>query len=66
MNMANKHLRRSPHNRIDGLAWWYEESDGIAVLIDIRSPVPAGGGAVKTVISWAALRAALKRKDRQP
>lgn len=50
--MADKDLLRNPHNISDG-AWWYEEPDGVSVVTS--KPV---------MISWKALRAALKRKDK--
>lgn len=63
--MSRKHLKRAPHvprtwRWDDGLWWWYEENGGITVITQhMGTAVPA------MKISWRAIRAALKRKDRK-
>lgn len=62
--MANKDLRRAPHNRKDGKVWWYEQPSGIYMCVDPKTEKI--GGIIKVEIPWSSLRAALKRKDRTP
>ena len=64
--MANKDLWKNPHNAKDELSWWYENTDGISVHIPQSSFLKLSSCGVCCVkISWRALRAALKRKDKQ-
>lgn len=62
--MSKKDLLRTSHHpqkRDD--VWWYEENDGIYILME--SPNANGGLVMNTCkIKWASLRAALKRKDK--
>lgn len=53
-----KHLQRKAH-AVTGTtkAWWYEEGKGICLVIQPAVDTQ------QIVISWAALRGALKRKD---
>lgn len=59
--MSNGNLKLEPHH-IDENHWWYEEADGITVLCD---KIAAQSGTTMTFISWKAIRAALKRKDKK-
>lgn len=62
--MAVKDLKNKPH-QIDHFWWWYEEGGGICILHD-SSEYDGAEGAVKTrMISWRAIRAALRRKDKK-
>jgi len=67
--MANRHLDGNPHIaailgkdgfRKNSKARWYEESAGITVVIEPHETMQ------QVRISWAMIRAALKRKDRWP
>ena len=63
--MSEQHLSRNPHHpQKRGDVWWYEENDGIAVVME--SPNANGGMVVNTCkIKWSSLRAALARKDKK-
>jgi hypothetical protein len=64
--MSAKHLRLKPQH-IDDHAWWYEEVNGISVVIEVDAPWPQTGRSTKMVfISWARLRSALTRRDKKP
>lgn len=59
--MSDKHLLREPHV-ISNDAWWYETCKGIEIYHGHTwLSQPAGS----LNISWAELRAALKRKDKK-
>ena len=63
--MANKDLKHIPHD-ISENAWWYEESQGINVIV-MPEALPPEGSALKGAhirISWRVLRNALRRKDK--
>jgi len=53
----------APHE-IDSDHWWYEDKAGIDVYAHFAPGVSCG--VTQTRISWAQLRAALKRKDSSP
>ena len=67
--MANDDLKRTPHHpqkRQD--VWWYEESDGIHIVMEdrrIRYPEDRFVPSNSMKITWASLRAALRRKDKK-
>lgn len=65
--MSKKHLSNDPHQigKVPGEAWWYEEVKGIEIYIYRRSST-GGPDTKKFVIPWAEVRAALKRKDKNP
>ena len=56
--MSDQHLLRTPH-RIRGVknAWWYEEPQGICVVVE-----PAGNETRAITIKWRAITYAVKRK----
>lgn len=58
--MSKRDLRAKPHHLNDDW-WWYEEPQGICIVhyMGIRR------GAYTVKISWRALRAALKRLDKE-
>lgn len=65
--MSKKDLKRTPHHpqkRDD--VWWYEENDGIHIIME-KSPHHYEGNEVANhcKITWASLRAALRRKDKE-
>ena len=54
--MANKDLKLKPHHiHGDPDAWWYEEPNGICVVVE---------GAGQHHIRWDYLKAALARKEK--
>lgn len=60
--MSRKDLKCTPH-ALSNTQWWYEENAGITVVVEHL----VGGvwhDTSQAFISWKALRAALKRKDR--
>lgn len=65
--MSKKDLKRTPHHpqkRED--VWWYEDNDGIYVVMEAAQHDTVKGGVANTCkITWASLRAALKRKDKK-
>ena len=65
--MAKKDLKKTPHHpqkRDD--VWWYEENDGIHIVMEASRNPPVGHLMPNTCkITWASLRAALKRKDKK-
>ena len=58
--MSAKHMKRNSHKTPDKNIWWYEDNRGIDVIVHPHV------ACVSVQISWRALRAALKRKDRKP
>ena len=58
--MSAKDLKCNSHKTPDPKVWWYEDIQGIDVIVHPH----ANCASVK--ISWLALRAALGRKDRKP
>lgn len=58
--MGEHHLKLAPH-KVKGRddAWWYETVEGIEVVVEKF----VDHGATTFVIPWAAIRAALKRKE---
>ncbi|MFA5056529.1 MAG: hypothetical protein WC485_00310 [Opitutaceae bacterium] len=58
--MSNKHLQLKPHRFKNRDGWWYEEPEGIMVV------VYESGQHTIARIRWSSLRAALKRKDKKP
>jgi hypothetical protein len=65
--MSKEDLLRTPHHpqkRDD--VWWYEENDGIYIVMEQAQDRPGYTGHVANTckIKWASLRAALKRKDK--
>lgn len=60
--MSDSDLQRKPHH-VDKDFWWYEESDGVHVVFDTFNQMGFKVQVVKR-ITWRALRAALKRKDK--
>ena len=66
--MAKEHLKRKAHHpqgRDD--VWWYEENDGIYVVMEKAGDRPGYTGPVANTckIKWSSLRAALARKDQE-
>jgi hypothetical protein len=63
--VSAKHLTRDPqHRRGHDDWWWYEQADGICVVVE---PKPFPHAQTRSVtIPWARIRSALKRKDRKP
>lgn len=63
--MAKEHLSLKPHHPTKrGDVWWYEDNDGIFILME--NPSKKTHGVVNTCkIKWSSLRAALARKDRK-
>jgi len=67
--MGNKDLKRDakhPQKRPD--VWWYEENDGIYIVMEDRRYLPneLNSPVANTCkIKWASLRAALRRKDKK-
>ncbi len=59
--MSDRDLRCKPRN-LSERQWWYEEPGGICVVV--RSIINGRPYTTCTDISWRALRAALKRKDK--
>ena len=60
--MSEKHLKRDSHKiRHIDWAWWYEEKQGICVVIHQGTR-----GAVTIDVPWRSIRAALKRLDKKP
>ena len=60
--MSKSDLKLTPHRpagRDD--VWWYEENDGIYVVMEGKD----GAIANTTKIKWSSLRAALARKDKK-
>lgn len=63
--MADKHLKRYPHHPHKGQpAWWYEEPDGIAVVVT-RNAIDERFNMAEIKIPWVLIRRALARKDRK-
>ena len=64
--MSNQHLKRTPHKIAhDPTVKWYEEPKGIWVVQEYyRAKDGLYLGTRSVVISWRAIRAALKRKDK--
>ena len=61
--MSTKHLLLKPQGPKLPRSWWYyEEPDGLHILADPGPPAQIQS----FVISWARIRAALKRRDRRP
>lgn len=63
--MTAKDLKRTPHHpakRED--AWWYEENDGVYVVLEASRDTRKGDVANTVKIKWSSLRAALARKDK--
>ena len=56
--MSNKDLKTAAHNIRDDW-WWYEEPQGLCIVHHQGTR-----GAATIDISWRAIRAALKRKDK--
>ena len=52
--MANDDLHPKPH-RINDEAWWYEEPQGVCVVVN---------GVVAPIIRWKAIENALARKNK--
>ena len=65
--MAKDDLKRDPHHpgkRDD--VWWYEENDGIHIVMEASKHHYEGHEVANTCkITWASLRAALRRKDKK-
>lgn len=65
--MAKEHLKRTPHHpekRDD--VWWYEENDGIYVVMEPNRHSYEGNEVANICkIKWSSLRAALARKDKE-
>ena len=63
--MATKHQWLEPHNvNKTSNIWWYEENDGINLIVESHS---GDGKYIKTdsyTIPWDVIRAALTRKDK--
>ncbi len=60
--MSNQDLRLIPHKRRkDPDSWWYEEPQGLWVVVQYRDN---GLRYLHVQIPWRSLRAALKRKDK--
>ena len=61
--MGNEALKLEPHN-ITKYCWWYEQDDGINVVVEHRS---ADGEkyfhTAQYLIPWSRVRDALRRKD---
>ncbi len=59
-------LRTSHHPQKRDDVWWYEENDGIYIVMehDASSRLKNLGVVNTCKIKWASLRAALKRKDK--
>ena len=58
--MSRKHLQNKSHHfkgRDD--AWWYEENNGIHVVVERKE------GTTIVHLPWRSIRSALKRKDRK-
>ena len=64
--MSKKHLtlrsHKIPH---DPHAWWYEEPNGICVVQEHHDCTGMRVGVTSVIISWRALKAALKRKEQK-
>lgn len=64
--VANKDLRRNPHDsKKQPRFWWYEEPSGILVFHEV---VDNKGNYLRCSsfnISWKSIRSALKRKDKK-
>ena len=61
--MANAHLKLDPHH-ITESCWWYEQYDGINVVVEHRSDDGAQYfHTAQYLIPWNQVRAALSRKD---
>ena len=58
--MSAKHLDRNPKHTGNEHVWWYEEADGIIVVHEPEVKITV------TKIPWAAIRAALRRRDKTP
>jgi len=65
--MSDEHLKPKPHTIAhDPHVWWYEEPAGIWVVQEhYRAKDGLYLGTRSVVISWRAIRAALKRKDQR-
>lgn len=65
--MSKQDLLRTPHHpqkRDD--VWWYEENDGIYVVMESAHPTTVKGHVANTChIKWSSLRAALRRRDKK-
>jgi len=62
--MADKDLRKKPHNITHDI-WWYEEPKGICLFIQFSDVLSKTGFRTEQYyISWETIRAALKRKDK--
>ena len=57
--MAKKHLRLKPHDISDDV-WWYEETEGMNIVVRFGD-----GRTQSQTIPWRAIRAALNRKDKK-
>lgn len=60
--MANHHLRLDPH-AINEWAWWYEQDNGINVVVEYRDNEGNYLRTTQFVIPWGQIRDAVKRKD---
>ena len=55
-------LKQTPHKVTEDF-WWYEEGQGISVVVVFRSPDGEVLDSKVRNIPWRSIRAALKRKD---
>ena len=58
--MSEHHLHLKPHP-IDQFAWWYEEPEGVCVVLEARKPNGELLSSEQRTITWRTLEAALKR-----
>ena len=60
--MANEHLRLKHHHIVDG-CWWWEQNDGIRIIVHHTGDDNLYSHVEDYLIPWRDIRAALKRKD---
>ena len=64
--MGNQHLSLKPHRVGDDGCWWYEEPEGITVVVEHRTKQGIFCKTKQYKIRWSAIRHALARKDKKP